>query len=310
MTDSPYASNTYHEENENTSWYKILRMIPSGASVLDVGCSSGNLGEYLIQKNIAKKVDGVEIDKGDAAKAAKKLNKVIHMNVETDSFSKLDRYDVIIFADVLEHMKDATAVLERMKDLLKPGGRIIFSIPNMAHLFVRLQLLEGRFSYTQTGLLDRTHLHFYDEDEVRRIFSEAGFTIKKFDCTILDYPDQLIQEKLSKVGLKSSPEFLKLAHRKTATIFEFIGYSEIGTQQKPVPLATSSPLDEVLAFVQRVKDSEADKVANLEKKVQLSQKQIDYLEKERDALLNKPLKTISKSYASKTKKIIKPNHKR
>jgi 2-polyprenyl-3-methyl-5-hydroxy-6-metoxy-1,4-benzoquinol methylase len=307
---SPYASNKFEEENTNTSWFKIVHMIPKGSVVLDVGCSSGNLGAYLKDHGIAPKVDGIDIDEDDVKLASKKLDHAIVANIEEDSasLSTLGTYDVIVFADVLEHMKDASKVLVTMKSLLNPKGRIIFSIPNMAHLFIRLQLLEGKFPYTRTGLLDKTHLHFYDEYEVRRIFSEAGYNIEKFDCTILDYPDQLIAEKLSLVGLKLTPQFSELVHKKQSTIFEFIGYAEISSKSVKLPLSTTSPLDEVLGFLQRLKDAEESKTKDLDHKLQLTiehekklQEIITKLQQENNLLLQHPGKTIAKKYSRKVK---------
>ncbi len=283
---SPYANNTYDDENRNTAWYKILHMIPDGSRVLDVGCSTGNLGNE-IKKKTGSSVWGIDITKPDIIKAKHLLEDAEVFDIENGKLSQSSitrrKYDVIIFADVLEHMKDPVRVLEKTKKLLRPNGRIIYSIPNMAHMFVRLQLLKGSFRYTETGLLDYTHLHFYDSNEVKRIFSDAGFSIALSDNTTFDYPPELLEEKLNEVGLKATQKFHKLASGKDAITFEYIGYVELGkvmsVKSKP-PTDTTSPLDDVLGYVQRVKDKNRSELKELKAKLKLTEGHVSKLEDE------------------------------
>jgi len=79
-------------------------------------------------------------------------------------------FDGVVFKDVLEHVADPAALLRDARSLLRPGGRVIASIPNVAHWTVRLRLLFGHFDYTPTGLLDATHLRFFMEASVRALF--------------------------------------------------------------------------------------------------------------------------------------------
>jgi hypothetical protein len=87
------------------------------------------------------------------------------------------RFDVVLCLDVLEHLVEPLPVLRRLASLLTPTGILVASIPNVTHAAVRLQLLDGKFSYTDTGLLDRTHVRFFDRDEVGRLFADAGTTV-------------------------------------------------------------------------------------------------------------------------------------
>jgi len=86
----------------------------------------------------------------------------------------------VLLLDVLEHLREPLAVLERAAAVLVPGGQIIASIPNVAHGAVRLALLRGSFEYTETGLLDRTHLRFFDRPAIEGLFRAAGLHIR--DC--------------------------------------------------------------------------------------------------------------------------------
>ena len=82
--------------------------------------------------------------------------------LDLDAALEGQRFDFVLLLDVLEHLRDPLAVLERLRDRVAPGGRVIASIPNVTHGAVRLSLMSGAFTYTETGLLDRTHLRFFD----------------------------------------------------------------------------------------------------------------------------------------------------
>jgi 2-polyprenyl-3-methyl-5-hydroxy-6-metoxy-1,4-benzoquinol methylase len=232
---SNYSNSEYSEEGANTSWQKALNLVPKGSKVLDVGCSSGNFGKVLIEKKNCT-VDGLELDAADAKLASKWLRNVYNLNIETDDLGELkDKYDIIYFGDVIEHLYYPSSTLKRVQKLLKPGGSILFSIPNMAHATIRLLLLTGDFEYTETGLLDKTHLHFYNLKEVERVFNEADMEISKLDYVEKDYPDQLIKDYLSKLGLSvnQNSSFLSNMRKVDAAAFQFIGLAKPASKKIP-----------------------------------------------------------------------------
>lgn len=236
---SHYTNNLFDPKAKNNSWVHLFEFVPKGSRVLDVGCSSGNFGEVLVKEKHCQVV-GLDIDKPDVAKAAKKLTAAHVRNVEQDDISDLGKFDVIVFADVLEHLLDPIVALEKVKQQLKKGGRIVFSIPNMAHISVRLQLLEGFFEYTPIGVLDRTHLHYYDELEVKHIFKQAGYSIKEVNPTTWTYPLSVLSERLLQMGLAiHDKEVLQKKLQDTkASVWQFVGYatpsSKKNTDQRPV----------------------------------------------------------------------------
>lgn len=229
---SNYSDSAFDPENANTSWYKAFRLITPKTKVLDVGCSSGNFGNELV-KRLDCVVDGVEINPDDARRARKKLRNVYVLNIETDSLSAIkDTYDTIYFGDVIEHLVDPVAALKKIKSLLKKEGNIVFSIPNMAFIGVRLDLLDGSFDYTETGLLDKTHLHYYTKSEIERVFEEAGLAIDSFDYVQKDYPKAILTKELKKVGLTPNETFFKLAASVDASAFQFVGKVSMGSSLK------------------------------------------------------------------------------
>ena len=241
---SNYSDSHFDESNRNTSWYKVFHLIPEGAKVLDVGCSSGNFGKELINRKHCK-VDGIELDKRDYELARKTLHKVYQKNVETDNLDEIDNdYDIIYFGDVIEHLLNPIDSLKKIKRHLNPKGKIVFSIPNMGHVSIRLFLLGGQFEYAETGLLDKTHLHFYTLGEVRRVFGEAQLRITHLDFVEKDFPQALIRKELAKHGLKADKAFFDRMAHVEASAFQFVGSAEASAKPiKTQKLKAFSPVD-------------------------------------------------------------------
>jgi len=155
----------------------LLPYIPYGINkVLDVGCAKGFPGE-LIKKERGCKVFGVELDKDIAEMAKSRLDDVFCMNIEHAHLPFKEDIDVIIFADILEHLFNPWRVLENSKKWLKPDGIIIASIPNTAHYSIISDLLKGRWDYIPFGLLCITHLRFFTRESIEDMFIKSGYSI-------------------------------------------------------------------------------------------------------------------------------------
>lgn len=240
---SNYSNSILNEGNANTSWHKAISLVPSKSKVLDIGCSSGNFGKELIKRKKCI-VDGIEIDEADYEAAKTKLRYVYHLNVERDSLEVInEKYDIVYFGDVIEHLVNPLAVLETVKKVLNPDGKVLFSIPNMAYIAIRLGLLKGDFEYTETGLLDKTHLHFYSLDEVYRVFQEAGYEINHLDFVKKDYPKDLVKTWLEGIGLEASDRFYKEVSKPEASAFQFVGTAVVASKKKIVKRKEFGPID-------------------------------------------------------------------
>lgn len=157
----------------------LLERTPEGSRVLDVGCWSGFAGDHLMGVRRAV-VDGVEPDTGSAQRAASRYRRVLCSNVEPALDALIDegaRYDVLLFMDVLEHLVDPRAVLERSLGVLAPGGRALVSIPNVANWWIRKELLLGRWDYRDNGIMDRTHLRFFTFTSAAALLHASGWQI-------------------------------------------------------------------------------------------------------------------------------------
>ncbi len=155
----------------------ILFWIGKNKLVLDVGCSSGYLGVHSKEN----KFYGIEVDKERARKAKRVYKKVFVGDVEklTSSSFSFPKFDVIIFADILEHLVYPQKTLTYLiNNFLKDSGKAIISLPNVAHFKVRLNLLIGKFDYTEAGILDKTHLHLYSLKSANKLINKSGLKIE------------------------------------------------------------------------------------------------------------------------------------
>ena len=169
---------------EGTSHRFMIDLIGANKSVLDVGCSTGYLGKVL--KGLGCTVSGFEYDADAAAQAADVLDEVIVADLESVDLLETygdRRFDVIVFGDVLEHLRDPLPTLRQSRHLLAPGGYVVISVPNISHGDVRMSLLLGRFRYTAVGLLDSTHLRFFTRDSLRDLLGNAGLVATEVRTT-------------------------------------------------------------------------------------------------------------------------------
>lgn len=153
----------------------LLEMVGRDCDVLELGTGAGGMTQALSE--IGCKVVGVEIDAAAAEQAGAFADQVVVGDLTTlDLASELGegRFDVLVFGDVLEHLPDPLAALRSTRSLLRPGGHVVVSVPNIAHGDVRLALLAGRFDYADLGLLDATHLRFFTWASLRTLLRDAG----------------------------------------------------------------------------------------------------------------------------------------
>lgn len=179
-------NDSINPEDRNKSHTRIMNLVGDNSIVLDVGCSTGFLGEYLIREKGCR-VDGIESDEEMAEVAARRLTSLVKGDVEdTGLWSGLNgrKYDAIIAGDIIEHLKDPVGFLKRLAGYLSSGGRIILSLPNIAHFRIRLKLLTGKFEYEEAGIMDSTHLRFFTYDTARRLIRGAGYDIVHEEHTL------------------------------------------------------------------------------------------------------------------------------
>lgn len=165
----------------NTSHAQMLDLVGFNKRVLDVGCSTGYLARAMTEQGCV--VSGIELDSEAGEVARPSLEQLVIGDLEDPvTFAAFEdgAFDVVVFGDVLEHLRDPLTVLRQVPRVLRPAGSIVVSIPNIGHGDVRLALLAGQWRYTSLGLLDETHLRFFTRESVSDLLRRAGFAAVEF----------------------------------------------------------------------------------------------------------------------------------
>jgi methionine biosynthesis protein MetW len=178
----PYRYDGHSLDAENVGGI-VASHVPHGASILDVGCATGSLATLLRDARGARVV-GIEPDPVRAALAAQRGIEVRVGVLSPPLAQTLGTFDVVIYADVLEHLPDPLGELANALPHIKPDGVLIVSVPNVAHWSVRWSLLRGRFTYEETGIMDSTHLRWFTRDSILALLSKAGIEPEHVEYTI------------------------------------------------------------------------------------------------------------------------------
>ena len=186
----------------------IIGFIKKGSKILEFGPANGRLTKYL-KNEMNCEIDIVEIDETSGKEASLYARKSLigekFGNIDNELWVdelENEKYDYIIFADVLEHLKNPVRILSLAKEFLKLNGSICFSIPNLAHNSVIIDLFNNKFNYTEIGLLDKTHISFFTYESIKKMVEKNDLTIteervvygKVGDIEIQNYYDEVPYE--------------------------------------------------------------------------------------------------------------------
>lgn len=168
------ASNSYYAQPRTD----IRALVHAeGARILDVGCGEGVLGAAL-KADGAVYVAGIELHSSSAERARDRLDQLVEGSVSDAELPfSVGEFDYLLFADVLEHLADPDSAVQRCLTFLKPGGRLIVSVPNWRFYSVLLRLVADRWSYTDSGVRDRTHLRVFTRYSVEQFVKHNGLAL-------------------------------------------------------------------------------------------------------------------------------------
>ncbi|RQW05872.1 class I SAM-dependent methyltransferase [candidate division KSB1 bacterium] len=159
----------------------VIDLLPAGivlSKTLDVGCGRGATSRYLKEKYNIQETIGIEKCESIARQAGENVDRIHSMSVESDELPfHPDEFDLILCADVLEHLADPWRAVERCAGYLKSGGYFLASLPNVQNWKIILKLLFGRWHYQESGLLDRSHLRFFTHKTAVEMLESAGLSI-------------------------------------------------------------------------------------------------------------------------------------
>jgi SAM-dependent methyltransferase len=187
--------------NEDSSHGRIRTMLSSRppSKILDLGCSSGLLAERL--RSMGHHVTGVDVAElpGVGERTSSFFKADLNRGIPAEVGSG---FDVVLAADVLEHLTDPAALMRQVKEVLSPDGLAIFCVPNIAHWYPRFRTTLGLFDYDQRGILDSTHLRFFTRKSIQKMIGRQGYSIRRIEPVGLP---------LDALGLGTKARWLRLA---------------------------------------------------------------------------------------------------
>lgn len=222
-------------QDERTSLSVLAELIPDRATVLDLGCGSGALGQHLRETRHCT-TDGLTWSETEASHARPHYRRVVVADLESCDLSAAfepGQYDAIVCADVLEHLRSPERVLDACRQLLKPTGRLLFSVPNAGYSGLIAELLHGEFLYRDEGLLDRTHLRFFTRRSLTRFLGE-----QRWQITQLDTVERALPESEFRIAFDRLPPAVArhLLAGADALTYQFVGSaSPAAHSQPPLP---------------------------------------------------------------------------
>lgn len=180
---------TYKENGLSQTQRKIIDLVGSEMKILEVGSSTGYMTRIFANNNCV--VDVIEVDEQATAKAKKYARKIVNMSIEDEKvLNDLDQvYDYIVLADVLEHLVNPSKVLKNLVKVAGKNTKLVISMPNIASWVMRKQLFfQGDFEYQDSGVLDKTHLHFYTPETLKKLLKDSGWNVVELIGTITRLP--------------------------------------------------------------------------------------------------------------------------
>lgn len=224
--------------NADTAPSYIARRINKNSKVLEFGTAHGILTKYL-KEELNCTIYGVEIDE-ECAEIAREYTDKFHVG-DIECFNWVsefsgEKFDYIIFSDVLEHLYNPHDVLLKAKELMKEDGLILLSLPNVSHNSIVIELLDDSFDYRRTGLLDNTHIRFFTEKSIKKFVKNTGLNIS-YETGVYIQP--------------SLTEFKKEYSSVTKGVSDFLRKRTYG---------------EVYQFVLELSNNECDSIVNFNKK--------------------------------------------
>ena len=217
MSVTRYSREVDLDDLNNVHTFAVLG-VPPGSRVLDLGAADGSVAGVLAARGCD--VTAVERDADGIVALAAAGIRAVHADLETLAEDDLPRraFDVVLLLDVLEHLVDPARVLARVSAWLAPGGRVFVSVPHVGHAAVRLALLRGRFPRTDVGLLDRTHLQFFDRAQIDGLIKGAG--LRSLD--LLTVERGIDETELGEVGAEVPDEVrAAVAADPLARVYQF-----------------------------------------------------------------------------------------
>lgn len=234
----------------------VAKHIPENSRVLDIGCGAGDLGAYLrAEKNCY--VVGIEYSEETLAVAADKLDHAIQLDLNQQMPHEVvtEQFDVIVMADILEHIYTPNQVLQSAEKCLADQGKCLISIPNSGYVGALLSLYDDEWQYREEGILDRTHIRFYTKKSVMSLLADSGFDGVICDRVIKDLTESEFTQRLD-----TQPDSVRdwLLAKPEGSAYQFIIEARPKAQHHSFAAETSAPTMSFQHIVKLYWQDEAD----------------------------------------------------
>ncbi len=199
---------------------EILKIVGRNKVILEIGSSTGYMTKAFLDNGCT--VDVIEKNSEAVSKIPKKARQIFNQSIEDDKiFDQFRNYEFIIMADVLEHLVNPEKVLKKLLKVASPGTKLLISSPNIASWVMRKQLFfKGDFEYQESGLLDKTHLHFYTVNTLPKMLLDTGWKIDRKIGTVTRLPLESFISKIPFLGWI----FKKFFYGKLVNKFKNLAY--------------------------------------------------------------------------------------
>jgi methionine biosynthesis protein MetW len=202
------------------------RLLPPQGRVLDLGCASGGLLALL--RPHAGHLAGLELSASGAAAAAQVADVVVQGALEDPDLPfEAGSFDLVVLADVLEHLAEPVAALRRAAGWTRPGGAVLLSVPNVAHWRARLTLARGRWPAEQSGTFDASHLRWFTHESVAKLVADAGLVDVRLDAIVPALRNHL--RLPARLQRRAEPAWQALGRRRPA----LLGYQVVADGRRP-----------------------------------------------------------------------------
>lgn len=196
--------------NIRTDLINLIDSKRKNLKILEIGAAYGETLFYLKQNEIASEVVGVDLFEDVKNKQNyKQVDKFIFGNIEQLDLNEYNNYfDIILLPDVLEHLVEPKPVLEKIKNYLKVGGKIIVSMPNIRHYSALNKIvIKGDFRYEESGIFDYTHMRFYCKKNIAELLLSSGYKIEKTQSSIVNFQGFSVSKIINRMTLGLFEEF-------------------------------------------------------------------------------------------------------
>lgn len=173
--------------DDNLSHTKLMKWVGQSKKVLEIGCATGYLTRHM-KESLNCRVWCIEIDPAAAQVAEPYAEQMVVGDIESNELLDLlneKTFDTILLADVIEHLKSPENLLSTLTGRLSADGCLLLSVPNATHGAIALEMLDGNWDYRDIGLLDRTHLRFFDKKNLLDLMDRAGYAVTRLDRCII-----------------------------------------------------------------------------------------------------------------------------